>query len=134
MHWPLMSAATLQVLILFLLTIACCGCGDGGAEQKLLDETQQSVERSLDEWKRGREPASLLNGPQSIEFFDDDWNRSVSLVDYSVHATYLETDGTARCAVDLVLKEGDQPPETVRVTYEVVTKEDRLVIGRDPMS
>lgn len=114
--------------------LTCCGCGDGGVQQKLLDQAQQSVETSLDTWKRGEQPASLLAGSQAIEFFDDDWNRSVSLVEYTVHSTYLETDGTPRCAVDLVLKTGDQPPEQVRVTYEMVTKENRLIIARDPMS
>ncbi len=134
MHWPLKCAVWPQVLVSFVLTLVCCSCGDGGAQQKLMDEAQRSVEMALDAWKRGEKPASLLTGPQAIEFFDDDWNRSVSLVEYLVHATYLETDGAPRCAVDLVLKTGDQPPENIRVTYEIVTKDNRLVIGRDPMS
>jgi hypothetical protein len=127
-------AVRLQFVVALLLTLACCGCGDGGAKQKLLDDAQRSVETSLEAWKRGEKPASLLDGPHGIEFFDEDWNRSMSLVEYTVHATYLETDGTPRCAVDLVLKSGDQPPEQLRVTYEMVTKEQRLIIGRDPMS
>lgn len=76
----------------------------------------------------------LLDSPQAIEFFDDDWNRSANLVEYSVQQTYYETNGTPRCAVDLVIKVGEQPPEQVRVTYEMVNKEGRLVIARDPMS
>ena len=121
-------------LALLVCTVVCCGCGDGGAQQKLMDEAQASVETALDAWRSGEKPASLLTGPQAIEFFDDDWNRSVTLVDYSVHLTYLETDGTPRCAVDLVLKTGEQPPEKVRATYEMANKGDRLVIARDPMS
>jgi len=134
MNRPMKRALWPQFFVLFVLTLACCGCGDGGARQKLMDEAQQSVETALDAWQRGEKPASLLNGPQAIEFFDDDWNRSASLVEYSIHSTYLETDGTPRCAVDLVLKTGDRPPETIRVTYEMATKDNRLVIGRDPMS
>ncbi len=121
-------------LVLLAWTVVCCGCGDGGAQQKLMDDAQKSVETALDVWRSGEKPASLLTGPQAIEFFDDDWNRSVKLVDYSIHLTYLETDGTPRCAVDLVLKTGNKPPESVRVTYEMANKEDRLVIARDPMS
>ena len=121
-------------VVLLVWIVACCGCGDGGAQQNLMEEAQASVEAALDVWRSGEKPASLLTGSRPVEFFDDDWNRSVKLVDFSVHTTYLETDGTPRCAVDLVLKKGDQPPETVRVIYEMVNKDNRLVIGRDPMS
>lgn len=134
MNWPFNYALWPHVLVATVLTLACCGCGDGGASQKALDEARLSVETALDAWKRGEKPASLLTGPRAIEFFDDDWNRSVSLVEYSVHSTYLETDGTPRCAVDLVLKNGDQPADKIRVTYEMANKDNRLVIGRDPMS
>jgi len=134
MDWLLKCVVWPQVLVSFVLTLACCGCGDGGTQQKLLDDTQQSVATALNAWKRGETPASLLAGPEGIEFFDEDWNRSVSLVEYTVSATYLETDSTPRCAVDLVLKTGDRPPQQVQVTYEIVTKENRVVIARDPMS
>lgn len=134
MSWPLNHAVSPQLCVSLLLMIACCGCGDGGAQQKMMDEAQQSVETALETWKRGEKPEVLLAGAPSIEFFDDDWNRSVSLVEYTVQQTYLETDGTPRCAVNLVLKTGDRPPEQVLVTYEMVTKENRLVIARDPMS
>lgn len=125
--WP-------RILVLPVLALTFSGCGDGGAQQKMLDDAQRSVETSLNVWKRGDKPESLLAGPQAIEFFDEDWNRSVSLVEYTIHSTYLETNGTPRCAVDLTLKTGDQPPEQLRVTYEMVTRENRLVIARDPMS
>lgn len=121
-------------LVALALTLASCGCGEGRAKQQLLNGAQQSVERALGAWKRGEKPESLLAAAQAIEFFDEDWNRSVSLVEYTVHQTYFETDGTPRCAVDLVLKVGDQPPAQIRVTYEMVNKENRLVIARDPMS
>ncbi len=134
MHWSRKCAAWLPFLVLPGLTFVGGGCGDGGAQQKLLDDAQRSVEMSLDKWMQGEEPASLLAGPPAIEFFDEDWNRSVELVEYTVHSTYLETNGTPRCAVDLTLKSGDRPPEQLRVTYEMVTKENRLVIARDPMS
>jgi len=134
MHSPIKYAVWSQVLVSFVLTLACCGCGDGSAQQKVLDEARTPVETALAAWKQGAKPASLLTGSQAIEFFDEDWNRSVSLVEYTVHTTYLDTDGTPRCAVDLVLKNADQPPEQVRVTYQMVTKENRLVIARDPMS
>ncbi len=119
---------------LFLLLLALFSCGCGGAKQKLLDDSQHAVETALDAWQRGDKPDSLLAGTEAIEFFDDDWNRSVTLVEYTIHQTYFETDGTPRCAVDLVLKHGTRQPEQVRVTYEMVNKEDRLVIARDPMS
>jgi len=134
MLWSKKCAVWPQFFVLSVLTFACSGCGDGGVEQKLLDDAQRSVEMSFDRWKRGDEPASLLDGPLAIEFFDEDWNRSVELVEYTIHSTYLETNGTPRCAVDLILKTGDHPPEQLRVTYETVTKENRLVIARDPMS
>ncbi len=133
MYCPLRCAVWIPALVSVVFTVICCGCGDGGAQQQL-DEAQVSVETALNSWKRGEKPASLLASSPVIEFFDDDWNQSVSLVDYSVHQTYFETDGTPRCAVDLSLKTGDQPPRQLRVTYEMVTKENRLVIARDPMS
>lgn len=129
------KSAVWQIAVVSLvLLFACSGCGDGGARQKLLDDTRRSVETALDTWKRGEQPAALLASPQAIEFFDEDWNRAVSLVEYTVHQTYTETDGTPRCAVDLVLKSGNEPPKQIRVTYEMVNKENRRIIGRDPMS
>ncbi|MBM3999028.1 MAG: hypothetical protein FJ297_05700 [Planctomycetes bacterium] len=123
-----------RFLFVLGLVLACRGCGDGRAKQRILDEARNSVEKSLELWKRGEKPAAAMAGPQPIEFFDEDWNRATKLVDYSVRHTYLENDGTPRCAVDLFLKSGDRPTEQVRATYEMANKEGRLVISRDPMS
>jgi hypothetical protein len=128
------SVTFAPLLLMFVVALSCIGCGNTSARQKLMDEAQQSVEAGLEAWKRGEKPASLLSLAQAIEFFDEDWNRSVTLVDYKVQQAYLERDGTPRCAVELTLQVGAKPPKQTRVTYELVKKEDRLVIARDPMS
>ena len=134
MHRSLCCPICPAALVALALTLACCGCGASKAEREQLDGIQQAVETALGAWKLGEKPESLLTAAQAIEFFDEDWNQSVSLVEYAVHQTYFETDGTPRCAVDLVLKAGDRPPTQLRVTYEMANKNNRLVIARDPMS
>jgi len=116
-----------------VLVSALCGCGDGAAQQQL-DLATQAVQAGLDAWKRGEKAATLKASPAAIDFFDDDWQGSARLVEYEVLTTYLETDGTPRCAVRLVVQRGTKPPEEVQVTYQLVTKENETVIARDPFS
>lgn len=121
------------VLTTGVLVMAFSGCGDGGVQQSL-DAAAQPVRTSLDTWKRGEKTGTLIAGPVAIEFFDDHWQRSARLVEYEVIKTYMETDGTPRCAVRLVVQYGTKPPEEVRVTYQLVTKENQTIIARDPFS
>ena len=120
-------------MLLSAFAITICGCGDGGAQQKM-DAAMQSVQASLDTWKRGEPVASLTTSATPIEFFDDDCERSARLVEFEIKKIYMETDGTARCAVGLVVQRGNKPPEQVQVTYQVVNKDNKTVIARDPFS
>lgn len=113
--------------------LGVCGCGDGGAQQQV-DAAAKSVQTSLETWKRGEPVASLKTSPTPIEFFDDDCERAAKLVAFEIKKTYMETDGTARCAVSLVVQHGAKPSEQVQVTYQVVTKDNKTVIARDPFS
>jgi hypothetical protein len=121
------------VMLLGAVLFVFSGCGDGGAQQKM-DAAMQSVRTSLDLWKRGERVGTLKTSPTPIEFFDDDCEKSARLVQFEIHKTYMETDGTARCSVGLVVQHGDKPPERVQVTYQVVTKDNKTVIARDPFS
>jgi hypothetical protein len=56
------------------------------------------------------------------------------LLEFQITKTYMETDGTARCAVSLMVQHGEKSPERRQVTYQVVTKDNKTVIARDPFS
>ncbi|MEO8498227.1 MAG: hypothetical protein ABI614_24440, partial [Planctomycetota bacterium] len=44
MQFPFKRPPLTPALVLLAMTLACYGCGDGGARQKVLDDAQQSVE------------------------------------------------------------------------------------------
>lgn len=119
--------------VVCMLAAMTSGCGDGGVQERL-DLAKQTVQTALDTWKRGEQAALLKAGPTPIEFFDDDWERAAKLIEYEIVKTYMETDGTPRCAVGLTVQYGKKPPAKVRATYQLVNKENRIVIGRDPFS
>lgn len=121
------------LLILFLSALMMPGCGNREAA-KQLELAKQSVTTSLDVWKRGEKAAALLAAPEPIEFFDDEWQRAGTLVDYQVQQVYMDPDGTPRCAVRLVIQHGSDAPEQLQLTYQIVTREKKTVIARDPFS
>ena len=118
--------------LLFAAAIALSGCGDDAA-QKEMELFQESVEVSLDAWKKGESAASLKARPTPIEFHDEDWQRKAALVSYEIKQLYRETDGTARCAVTLTMKPRGKAAVPANVTYQVKFG-TTIVIARDPYS
>lgn len=121
------------IAAVYLCPLLFAGCGDAGNEAALA-AAQQSVRTALEAWQRGESPVALNAAPTAIEFFDDDWNRSARLLEFEIFQTYMETDRTPRCAVALSIQAGEQPQEKIQVTYQVVAKDGKVVIARDPFS
>lgn len=118
---------------LLLVAVALSsGCSHDPAQQQL-DAAQQGVQKALETWKQGAKAENLKSGTPPIEFHDDDWQQAARLLDYQVVQTYLDPDGSPRCAVTLTVQRPRQQPEQLRVTYQVVEK-GAIVIARDPFS
>jgi hypothetical protein len=118
-------------LILACLVISGCGNGE---EQAKIDFAKSTVQRSLESWKLGSQPADLQTGSEPVEFYDDDWERSAKLLDFEIRQTYIEpSDGTARCEVLLTVKYPKQEAIKVRCAYQVVT-DPNVKVARDPMA
>lgn len=107
------------------------GCSQDRSQESLV-LAQKSVQVALDTWKRGDPVTTLKTGAVPIEFFDDDWQRSARLVAYEVKSTYTETDGTPRCAVNLQVQYGASTAQQVQVTYQVINKDQTIMIARNP--
>jgi len=102
-------------------------------EQKKLEFARTTVEHALEAWQQGSKPAELESETEPVEFFDDDWNRSAKLLEFEIGQTYMESDGTARCAVVLTVKRGKKAAVKVNCTYQIVTK-PKVIVARDPMA
>lgn len=123
-----------RVVIASSLAVTVAGCGNGDAA-KQLDRAKQAVETALDAWQRADAAPALSVSSVPIEFFDDEREKAATLVNYEILQTYMETDGTPRCAVQLVVRRADQSSEEqFKVTYQIVTKDNKIIIGRDPFS
>jgi hypothetical protein len=117
----------------FLLAcVMLAGCGNNENQQKI-EFASLTVQHALETWKQGGKPVELLSETVPVEFYDDDWDRSAKLLDFEIRQTYMESDGTARCAVSLTVKYGKKAPVQVKCTYQIVT-EPKIIIGRDPMA
>ena len=92
------------------------------------------MKTALDSWQRGEKAAALKSGAAPIEFSEDHWERKARLIEYEISKTYAETDGTARYSVGLTVQYGNKPPERVQATYQIVNKDNKIVIARDPFS
>lgn len=108
------------------------GCSDQVAEEKI-NFAKQTVETALKTWQQGGKPEDLEQGTEPIEFHDDDWDRSARLIEYELRQSYMETDGTARCAVRLKVQTDQKSPREIECTYQIVT-EPKVIVARDPMS
>jgi hypothetical protein len=130
MHSTLKLFTWCSCLLIVGLTFS--GCSDREAQQKI-EFAESTVQRGLEFWQQGGKPAELEAESEPIEFFDDDWNRSAKLVDFEITQTYMESDGTARCAVLLNVKYGKKEPVKVKCTYQIVT-DPKVIVARDPMA
>jgi len=119
-------------ICLSVALLALAGCGNS-AEQEQLDLAKSSVEKSLAAWKRGDQPQVLRAAADSIEFFDDDWNSGAKLADFRLVRAFIDTDGLAKCAVELTVQPPSDSPVSRSVTYQVV-KKPHIVISRDPFN
>ncbi len=122
----------MRCFCLLLACLAVAGCSDGKDLQKV-EFASSTVQRALESWKQGAKPVDLRSAADPVDFHDDDWDRSAKLVDFEIRQTYMESDGTARCAVSLTVQYGKKVPVKVKCTYQIVT-EPEVIIGRDPMS
>jgi hypothetical protein len=118
--------------VVWVVLLALAGCGNS-AEQELLDQARSSVEKGLETWKRGQQADSLMAAPESIEFFDDDWIKGARLSNFRLVRTFIDTDGLAKCAVELTVQVGSDSATSQAVTYQVV-KKPHIVISRDPFN
>jgi hypothetical protein len=117
-------------LLLVSLIFAGCGTNEG---QKEIEFASATVQHALETWQQGGTPAKLLEEPVPVKFYDDDWERSAKLIDFEIRQTYMESDGTARCAVTLTVKYGKKKPVIVKCAYQIVT-DPEVIVGRDPMA
>lgn len=124
--WKFFSAA-----VPFLVGLTLVGCGPS-EEQNKLEFAKSTVQRALDAWKNGETPTQLANATDPIEFYDDDWQQSGRLLDYEIRQLYMNSDGTARCAVTLQVQYGNRSPMEVKCIYQVVA-DPRVRAARDPM-
>jgi hypothetical protein len=123
---------TVRYFGLLFVCFTVTGCGDSEEQQKI-NFARSTVERGLECWKQGGKPAEVQTESEPVRFFDDDWERSAKLIDFEIIQTYLESDGTARCAVLLTVKYGKKEPVQVKCTYQIVT-DPKIIVGRDPMA
>lgn len=128
-----MSISNPRITLFYFLLGCLVVTGCGGEGQKKIDFARTTVQRALETWQQGGTRAQLLEAQESIEFYDDDWERSAKLADFKIRKTYLESDGTARCAVTLTVKYGKRKPVVVNCTYQIVT-EPNVIAARDPMA
>lgn len=122
---------------MWMILLAACamvptGCGKSG-ERELLDLAQASVTASLEAWKQGQPAESLKSSHQGLEFFDDDWMKGARLTNYRLVRSFVDTDGLAKCAVELSLQAEGSPASTLTVTYQLA-KKPHVVISRDPFN
>lgn len=125
-HW-------VSCAIAVIAGITSSGCSHQ-VSKETLNAAEQSVKTALETWKQGQAAATLESNSPPIKFYDDDWISSAKLIEFQVSKTYLESDGTARCTVDLVIQHPKKDAERRQVTYQVVTKDNQTVIARDPFS
>ena len=93
----------------------------------------------MNAWKQEQSPpttpAIVVNiGTTPVEFFDEDRQTGAKLIEYQLLAVYIDPDQTARCSVELSLQRTNGVAEKINVTYQVVSKEQKVVIARDPFS
>jgi hypothetical protein len=116
-----------------LVFLTAVGCGTP-QERIILEQGTSLVEQSLRAWQDKKKPEDLKGGTPSISFFDDDWNRQATLLDYEILELFVEpTDGKARVGVLLKIRQANGRESQVRCAYQVVV-EPEIVIARDPMS
>jgi hypothetical protein len=121
-----------EILMTCLALLIVGGCNNTDGEQ--LDASTQLIQVAFEAWQRGEKASSLQSGSPSVQFHDDDWERSARLVEFKIVKTYMETDDTPRCAVEFSVQYGKKPPESRQATYQLVKKGDMTVIARDPFS
>ncbi|MFM2096549.1 MAG: hypothetical protein RIS70_3673 [Planctomycetota bacterium] len=129
---PFLSA----VAALLIATMA--GCGKSDDAQKMAT-AKESTEAAMNAWKQEQPPpttpAIVVNvGSTPVEFFDEDRQAGAKLIEYQLLAIYIDPDQTARCSVELNLQRTNGVAEKINVTYQVVSKEQKVVIARDPFS
>jgi hypothetical protein len=117
-----------ELMIGFVLV----GCAER-MDREFLELATHSVQRGLETWKRGERADALRTGATPIEFHDDDWQKSARLVDFQLLKSYVETDGSPRCAAALVIQYRNRQPQRIRVTYEIVRR-STVIVARDPFS
>ena len=124
------------VAVLLIATVA--GCGKSDDAQKMAT-AKESTEAAMNAWKQEQPPpttpAIVVNvGTTPVEFFDEDRQAGAKLIEYQLLAVYIDPDQTARCSVELSLQRTNGVAEKINVTYQVVSKEQKVVIARDPFS
>ena len=123
----------INLVLVVLVTLLCsAGCGDREAEQKM-DFANSTVKSALEFWQQGGKPEELMTGENPVEFHDDDWDVGAKLIEFEIRQTYMDRDGTARCAVTLKVQRGKKAPVDVRCAYQILTV-PKVMVGRDPMA
>ncbi|QEG23980.1 hypothetical protein MFFC18_38850 [Mariniblastus fucicola] len=115
-----------------MLSLLLTGCGNNEDQMKM-EFAEATVKQSLEAWQQGKKPAELEAEEEPVRFFDDDWNLSNKLLDFEIRKTYMESDGTARCAVTLTVQDRQGKRNEVKCTYQIVS-DPKVVVARDPMS
>lgn len=124
------------IAVVVMATIT--GCGKSDDAQKMAT-AKESTEAAMNAWKQEQPPpttpAIVVNvGSTPVEFFDEDRQAGAKLIEYQLLAVYIDPDQTARCSVELNLQRTNGVTEKINVTYQVVLKDQKVVIARDPFS
>lgn len=126
-------------LLVLVMTAAAVGATFNGAgcrdpHRGLLEATRAATEKALDAWQK-RETRGAGELPAGgVVFHDEDAQIGATLLSGKIVRVYMDPDQTARAAVELTLQFADGKSETKNVTYQVVEKDGKMVIARDPFS
>ena len=127
-----------RMLVFMALTTAVAaivgGSGCRDPHRGLLEATRVATEKALDAWQKRetRGGGELTSG--GVVFHDEDAQIGATLLSGKIVRVYMDPDQTARAAVELSLQFADGKSETKNVTYQVVEKDGKMVIARDPFS
>ena len=124
-----------RTAFMIVTTIAIGGCGDPSPlpMAATLETARPALVAALDGWKQGLTYQELMDRSPSLYFRDDDLNRSLQLLDYSIEGDGQPNGTGFSFVVSLNIqdREGARPPVRKRVAYTVVTRPKTAISRED---
>ena len=108
------------------------GTGCGGSADTL-DEAKGHVQRALEHWEKGGNPAELKSLSQPIEFNEALWDSGEKLIHFEIGTVkFINTTKAVRCETRLTLRNRKLKDRTETVVYDV-TLASPVKIVNNPM-